>query len=79
DQYPVIGEILDWQTDPETRDLRPAKVKQKVSGCFRTGQGAKVYARLQAVISTCRKQERNVFATLRALFAHQPVSLIAGT
>ena len=31
-------------------------VKQKVSGCFRTDQGAAVYARLQAVISTCRKQ-----------------------
>jgi transposase len=60
------------------RDLRPAKVKQKVSGCFRTQQGAKVYARLQAVISTCRKQERNVYAFLRALFAHQPVSLLAG-
>jgi hypothetical protein len=59
------------------RDLRPAKVKQKVSGCFRTDLGARVYARLQAVISTCRKQERNVFVTLRSLFAHQPVSLRA--
>jgi len=37
-----------------------------------------VYTRLQAVISTCRKQERNVFVTLRSLFAHQPVSLLAG-
>ena len=35
-------------------------------------------ARLQAVISTCRKQERNVYAFLRALFAYQPVSLLAG-
>ncbi len=59
------------------RDLRPAKVKQKVSGCFRTAHGAKVYARLQAVISTCRKQGRSVFGTLRDLFAHQPVSLLA--
>jgi len=49
-----------------------------VSGCFRTQQGAKVYARLQAVISTCREQERNVYVFLRALFAHQPVSLLAG-
>lgn len=60
------------------RDLRPAKVKQKVSGCFRTQQGAKVYARLQAVISTCRKQERNIFAVLRNLFAYQPVTLLPG-
>jgi len=31
-------------------------VKQKVRGCFRTNQGAAVYARLQTMISTCRKQ-----------------------
>lgn len=60
------------------RDLRPAKVKLKVSGGFRTQQGARVYARLQALIATCRKQQRNVFLTLRQLFAHQPVSLLAG-
>lgn len=60
------------------RDLRPAKVKQKVSGCFRTVQGADVYARLQAIISTCRKQGRNIFSTLRDIFACQPVSLLAG-
>ena len=59
------------------RDLRPAKVKLKISGCFRTQLGAKVYARLQALISTCRKQDRNVFVTLRNLFAFQPVSLLA--
>ena len=58
------------------RDLRPAKIKQKVSGSFRTFQGAKVYARLQALISTCRKQDRNIFDTLRNLFALLPVSLI---
>jgi len=60
------------------RDLRPAKVKQKVSGSFRTEHGAARYARLQGIISTCRKQDRHVFHTLRALFAHQPVSLVAG-
>jgi transposase len=57
------------------RDLRPAKVKQKVSGCFRTKLGACVYARLQAVISTFRKQGLNVFASLRDLFSHQPVAV----
>ena len=57
------------------RDLRPAKVKQKVSGCFRTKAGAQVYARLQAVISTCRKQGARVFDSLRELFSHRPVAL----
>ena len=60
------------------RDLRPAKIKQKVSGCFRTLLGAEIYARLQAIITTCRKQGRNIFATLRNIFSRQPVSLLAG-
>jgi transposase len=57
------------------RDLRPAKVKQKVSGCFRTKAGAKTYARLQAAISTFRKQGLNVLATLRDLFSGGSVVL----
>ena len=60
------------------RALRPAKVKQKVSGCFRTLEGAAAYARLQAVIAICRKQDRNVFSTLCDSFAYQHVSLLAG-
>jgi transposase len=55
------------------RDLRPAKVKQKVSGCFRTKPGARVYARLQAAISTFRKQGMNVFTCLWKLFLLRPV------
>lgn len=74
----ALVERVPFTNNQAERDLRPAKVKQKVSGCFRTEHGAKVYARLQAVISTCRKQGRNVFEMLRNLFAHQPVSLLAG-
>jgi len=55
------------------RDLRPAKVKQKVSGCFRTQAGARAYIRLQAVISTFRKQNINVFTALRNLFSGLPI------
>ena len=73
-----LVEGVPFANNQAERDLRPAKVKQKVSGCFRTDHGARVYARLQAVIFTCRKQERDVFVTLRSLFAHQPVSLIVG-
>jgi len=74
----ALVEAVPFTNNQAERDLRPAKVKQKVSGCFRTQQGANVYARLQAVISTCRKQARNVYAFLRALFGHQPVTLLAG-
>jgi len=74
----ALVEGVPFTNNQAERDLRPAKVKQKVSGCFRTDHGARVYARLQAVISTCRKQQRNVFVILRSLFAHQPISLLPG-
>jgi transposase len=71
-------EAVPFTNNLAERDLRPAKVKQKVSGGFRTVRGAEVYARLQALISTYRKQDKNIFAFLHNLFAYQPDSLIAG-
>ena len=46
------------------RDLRPAKVKQKVSGSFRIRAGAQRFARIHSFISTARKQSRYVFNEL---------------
>ena len=46
------------------RDLRMAKLRQKISGCFRTLQGAYDFAILRAVIATARKQRWNVLETL---------------
>lgn len=47
------------------RDIRPIKVKLKVAGCFRTNKGAQQYARIQAFISTARKNQRNSFKELK--------------
>ncbi len=43
------------------RDLRPAKGKLKIAGCFRTFTGLEIYARIQSFVSTTRKHQRNVF------------------
>lgn len=50
------------------RDIRPAKVKQKISNCFRTVTGAHIYARIESFISTARKNDRKVFSELCATF-----------
>ena len=59
----VLGFAFEAQTpftnNQAERDLRPAKVKQKVSGGFRTLPDAQVFARLQALLSTLRKQNGN--------------------
>lgn len=46
------------------RDIRPVKVKQKISNCFRTFKGAEIYARIEGFVSTARKNNRNVFSEL---------------
>ena len=50
------------------RDIRPAKIKQKISNCFRTLKGAEIYARIEGFISTVRKNERCVFPELCTTF-----------
>lgn len=50
------------------RDIRPAKVKQKISNCFRTVTGADIYARIEGFVSTSRKNDKKVFSELCATF-----------
>jgi transposase len=46
------------------RDIRPVKIKQKISNGFRSVNGADIYARIEGFLSTARKHNRNVFSEL---------------
>ncbi|MCB9274965.1 MAG: IS66 family transposase [Lewinellaceae bacterium] len=56
------------------RDIRMMKVKQKISGCFRSFDGAKFFARIRSFIVTARKQNVNVFNALRNLFMDNSIA-----
>lgn len=55
------------------RDLRMMKVKQKVSGGFRSQKGADAFNRIRGYISTLRKQGHKVLSALQGVFSGKPL------
>ncbi len=54
------------------RDIRMIKLQQKISGTFRTKQGAKFFCRIRSYISTARKNDINVFCAINDAIRGQP-------
>ena len=72
--------VLAFLVDPQVpftnnqgeQDIRMIKVKQKISGCFRTLPGAQTFARIRGYLSTCRKQGHNLLDACHQLIIGQP-------
>ncbi len=69
----LIDPSVPFTNNLAERDLRMMKVRQKISGCFRTAAGAENFATLRTVLSTARKQGWSLIETLQ----QRPDTLIA--
>jgi transposase len=73
DFEPDVLRFMEVESVPFTNnqgenDLRMTKVQQKISGCFRTMEGAKIFCRVRSYLSTCRKQGITATQALTLLF-----------
>lgn len=55
------------------RDLRMVKLQQKISGCFRTHDGARTFCRVRSYLSTARKQGYSLLSSLVRVFNSKPL------
>jgi transposase len=53
--------------------LRMAKVKQKISGTFRSSAGASAFTRIRGYVSTVRKQGENALNCIKSVFTANPL------
>lgn len=71
-RHDVLGFSTDfavsWDNNQAERDVRMVKVQQKISGSWRTLEGARHYCTIRSYISTMKKHGQPVLDGLRLLF-----------
>jgi transposase len=68
----TTGPHLPFDNNAAEREIRMAKIRQKVSGCLRTLTGAQQFAAIRSYTATTSKQGLNLYQALTQLTAGKP-------
>ena len=68
----TINFRVPFDNNQAERDIRMVKLQQKISGSWRTLEGARNFCAIRSYVSTLRKQDHNVLDGLCQLFDGQP-------
>ena len=66
---------LPFDDNLSERDLRPIKIKKKISGCHRSFEGLKDYCNIRTIISTCIKQGISYFEFFKNILSNKLISI----
>ncbi|TQV84818.1 IS66 family transposase [Exilibacterium tricleocarpae] len=64
----MVIDFVPFTNNRGENDIRMTKVQQKISGCFRSPEGAVIFSRIRGYVSSCRKQGLTATHALTSLF-----------
>jgi transposase len=71
----MYNSIVPFTNNLAERDVRMMKVQQKISGTFRSVEGAEIFCRIRGYISTVRKNGKSVYEALKRLAEGNPFTV----
>jgi len=69
----LVHPRIPFDNNQGERDIRMAKLKQKISGCFRGQDGGEIFSRIRGYVSTLRKNDLNILDGIQSAFDKSPI------